>query len=360
MIKSNSILFHILLLLNIFLFGSCKDNPVSPSSPVNNYSPYPGMFHGTWLSTYNAADSIHISFDSVSVRFLDQAGYDFGIRREFPGEFIVDSVTIALNYDYGSSSRFWYHFVDDTLLLGDSLLNFSRKYIRIDTSPNNYGWSVKPPIISEQTYPGVGAVRAFGYSDSLAVFLTYNNNQWYLTKLNPGDGTYTNELSQGTRAVDASGSFLWIATDSTIEKRTLSDTTILASFSYREAAGSDYSATGIAVGTNYCYVMTVSMSNSEGVLLKFNLSGALLSSTQTSAVIKDLCLVNDRLFCVPGDEIFFELNPLTGYSIANFNLPGRPVGNNINGIAFSGSKIQLADTDSLGRLRISEIEIPAK
>jgi len=355
--KLNSILFKFLLLIGIFLSGSCKENPSSPFPPSNNNS---SMFHGTWLNINVESDSLHISFDSTSLRFLEQAGYEFGIRREFPGNFIADTSTLVLNYDHGSRSQFRYRFDDDTLHLGDSSFDWARKYKRIEMSPNNYGWSVKPPIISEQTYFPVGIIRAYCYSDSLSIILANDNNQLYLIRLNTRDGTYTNELSNGTRAVDAAGSFLWLATDSTIEKRRLSDTTTLASFSYRKVVGSNYLATGISVGINYCYLMTVHTLLNQGILLKFNLSGDLLSSTQTSSVIKDLCLVNNRLFCVVGDEIFLELNPSTGYVITNYNLVGRPFGNNIEGIAFSGSAIQLAGIDSVGNLRISEIAIPSK
>ncbi len=355
--KLNSILF-LLLLIGIFLSNSCNENPGSPFPPSNNNSSS-GMFHGTWLNLYAESDSVHISFDSTSLRFLEQAGYDFGIRREFAGNFIVDTSTIVLNYDYGSRSRFWYNFDGDTLFYGDSLSHYSRKYKRVDTSPNNYGWSVKPPIISEQTYFPVGLIIAYCYSDSLSIVLTNDNSQLYLIRLNVRDGTYTYELSSGTRAVDVAGSFLWLATDSTIEKRTLFDTTTLASFSYRKVVGSNWVATGISMGTDYCYLMAVHTLLRQGILLKFNLLGDLLSYTQTSSVIKDLCLVNNRLFCVVGDEIFLELNPSTGYVITNYNLVGRPIGNNIDGIAFSGSAIQLAGY-SLGRLRISEIAIPSE
>jgi hypothetical protein len=351
--KLNSILLQFLLLINIFLFGSCKENP---TSPIKNYSPLPGLFHGTWLDINAEPDSLHFSFDSTSMRFLEQAGYDFGIHREFAGNFSVNNSTLVLNYDDGNKSQFQYSFDEDTLILGDIW-----KYIRIATSPNNYGWSIKPPIISEQTYFIIGNIRAYCYSDSLAIILApYNNNDLHLTILNTRDSTSTDELSNGTRAVDAVGSFLWFATDSMIKKRTLFDSTTMASFSYRKAVGSDYIADGIAVGTNYCYLMTVSLLDNKGMLLKFNLSGDLLDSTQTSPVIKDLCLVNDRLFCVDGDETFLELNPSTGYVITNYNLPGRPFGNNIDGIAFTGGTIQLAGRYSYGKLRISEIAIPSK
>ena len=353
--KLNSTLLKFLLLLVIFLFGSCKKNPISPSTQINNYSPFPGMFHGTWLNINDEPDSLHFSFDSTSMKFVEQAGYDFGIRREFSGNFIADTSTLVLNYDYGSKSQFRYHFDDDTLFLGDIW-----KYLRIGTTPNNSGWSIKPPIISEQTYFPIGVIRAFGYSDSLAIILALDNNELYLIKLNTGDGSSTSELLNGIRAVDAAGSFLWLATDSTIVKRTVDDTTTLSLFSYREVSGSNYIADGIAVGTNYCYLMTVNISDNKGILFKFNLSGDLIDSTQTSSVIRDLCLVNDRLFCADGDETFLELNPSTGYVITNYNLPGRSLGNNINGIAFSGSTIQLAEIDSVGSLRISEIAIPSK
>jgi hypothetical protein len=350
--RLNSILLQFLLLIGIFLFGSCKENSISP---INNYSPFPGIFHGTWLDINAEPDSLHFSFDSTSMRFLQQSGYDFGIHREFAGNFSIDTSTLVLNYDYGSKSQFRYRFNDDTLILGDTW-----KYIRIGTSPNNYGWSVKPPIILEHTYFPVGIIRAYCYSESNLNILAWDNNVLYLIRLNTRDSTSAYELLTGIRAVDAAGSFLWFATDSTIEERIFSDTTSLASFSYRQAVGADYVATGIAVGINHCYLMTVNLTDNKGLLLKFNLSGDLLDSTQTSSVIKDLCLVNDRLFCVDGDETFLELNPSTGYVITNYNLLGRPFGNNIDGIAFTGGTIQLAGIDSLGNLRISEIAIPSK
>lgn len=358
MTKLNSILVQFLLLICIFLSGGCKENPNSPF-PSNNNS-YSGKFHGTWLNINMESDSLHISFDSTSLRFLEQAGYDFGIRREFPGNFIADNSTIFLNYGYGITSRFWYRFDNDTLLLGDSSYHFSRKFKLIETSPDNYGWSVKSSIISEQTYFPIGFVGACCYSDSLLIVLGSDNNLPYLIRLNTRDGKYTKELANGIRAVDATGTFLWIATDSTIEKRALFGNITLASFSYRNAVGPNCIATGISVGTDYCFLMTVYLLHNQGILLKFNLSGDLLSSTQTSSVIKDLCLVYNRLFCVVGDEIFLELNPSTGYVIKNYNLVGRPFGNSIDGIAFSRSAIQLAGVDSVGNLRISEIAIPSE
>ena len=350
--KFVSIIFQFLLLISLFLLNNCTENPISQ---INNYSPFPGKFHGTWI---RESDSIHISFDSTSMRFLAQAGYDFGIRREFSGNFTIDSSTLVLNYDDGSKSQLRYSFDHDTLLLSTP----SWKYTRIETSPNNVGWSTKPSIISEQTFFIIGGIRAYSYSDSVAIILApYNTDELYLTMLNIKDGiSISTQLSNGVHAVDAVGSFLWVATDSTIEKRTLFDSTTLFSFSYREAVGSSYFVSGIAIDNYYCYLMTVNYPDGKGILLKFNLSGDLLSSVQTSSVIRDLCLVNNRLFCVIGDETFIELNPSTGYVITNYDLPDRSIYNNIDGIAFTGSTIQLAYRKLYGKLCITEIGIPLK
>ena len=351
----------LLLFSVIILFGDCKQNPMSPITPPNNYSPFAGKFHGSWLKSEVPSDSLKISFDSTSMRFVDQAGYYFGIRREFVGTFVVDNATLILAYDYGSTSRFWYRFDNHAFVVGDSLFHYSWRYQRIGTTPSNNGWSIKPSIISEQTYFPIGYIMASCYSDSGAIVLetSYGDNQRYLIRFNAERGTSNFQLSSGTDAIDAVGSFLWLATDSTVEKRALRDSTILLSFSLRNVIGQNFHITGIAVGSNCWYVVAVSSLDNPGILLKYNFSGDLLSSTQTSTVIKDLCLVNDRLFCVDGDETFLELNPSTGYVIANYNLIGRPFGNNIDGIAFDGSTIQLAGEDSVGRLRISKIAIPS-
>ncbi len=157
-------------------------------------------------------------------------------------------------------------------------------------------------------------------------------------------------------AIDAIGSYLWVVTDSTVAKRTVTDTTIIASFNYRPFIGPDYYPTGFAVDTGYCLLMTVSPINYRGKLLRFSLDGSLLGSVETSGVLKDLSLVNGRLFCVGGDETFYELNTATGRVTTNYNLLGRPFGNNIGGIAFTGKTIQLASADPVARF--STVNIP--
>ena len=346
----------VFLCIVVFISANgCKDDSTSPEAKPQPGYLSGGRFHGTWVSFYAQSDSLKMSFDSTGMRFIDQFGYDYGIRREFPGTFSVTDSNLFLTYDYGHREAVSYQFSNNILSLSNH-----RQFSRISTTPSYYGWSEKLQIVSEYTLSHSSvSIQSYCHSDSGAIALAtmgYDVTP-HLLQIQMS-GLIPLGLAPGIKAIDARGSFLWIVTDSSIAKRTITDTTVISSFSYRNFVGPDYHPTGIAVDSGYCFLMTVGSISSRGILLKYTLDGVLLDAVFSSAVIKDVCLVNGRLFCLEGDETFYELNTATGRAVSNYNLRGRPFGNNIDGIAFTDSTIQFASRDSVGRLRVSDVHVP--
>jgi hypothetical protein len=360
MIDLVSIKIFILCIIVLLFLNSCKENSTAPqdseSSPLLLSG---GQFHGTWLSQYIPRDSLKMTFDSTTMRFIDQYGYNYGIRREFQGTYSVTASKLSLNYDYGIQLILAYQLNSDILSLTDSY-SARRNFTRIDTIPSYYGWSKKLKIISEHTFSYIPTtVQSYCYSDSSGIafaILDYDHSRYLLGIDNMGMTILGS--ANGIIAMDARRAFLWVVTDSTIVKRTISDSAIISSFNYRNVFGLEYHASGIAIDSEYCFLMTVSSVNYQGILLKYTLGGVLLNIIRTDGVIKDLCLANGRLFCISGDETFYELNTSTGQVAINYSLLNRPFGNNIDGVAFTGNALQFASRDSCGRLRISYVNIP--
>ena len=358
---STRVLF-LIIVLGVTLSG-CKDNPSGPNNELPPVSISGGKFHGTWVSVYSPTDSARISFDSTSMRFLDQYVYEFGIHREFPGTFSVKDSTVYLRYDYDEYeyAAFSYSLTSNTISLGDTLNHrILRRLVRISTVPSYDGWSPKLEIQADYTFSDVQAsVLSYCSSDSgLIVLVTMDNDrQRYLLRLDTvARNTYWSAPS--VSAIDARGPYLWTATDSSVDRRTISNPTVLSSFDYRSTAGPGFQATGLAVDSAFCFLMIANYSIGQGKLLKFGLNGNLLGSVQTNSVIRDLCLINGRLFCLDGDETFFVLNTNTGRVIANYNIRGRPFGNNIEGIALISNMIQFASRGPGGFLRLTNVKIP--
>jgi hypothetical protein len=338
----------------LFCVHGCNENPTGPVADPKPVFLSGGALHGTWLSLTSGTDSLKISFDSTQMRFIDQIPYDYGLRREFSGIYSLTSMDLYLSYDYGSSQRFLYHIDNNTFVRTDSLSANRVEYGRMSAWPRNDGWSKKLSIASEYVlYEIPMQIQSHAYSDSgpIALIATINGNITpCLMKFDIAGATYL-DSAPDIRAIDARGRFLWLVTDSTVIKRTISDATVLSSFNYRSSVSTSKRATGFVVDSNYCLL------NLQGILLKFTLDGVLLSTTQTSSVFMDLCLVDGRLFCLAGGETFAELNPSTGSVITNYNIDGRTFGDNIAGIASTGTIIQLVSYTPGGYLRLLNVDL---
>lgn len=344
------------LLVAIAVLSGCSD---LSSTPDSNQTDSATRFHGTWLWADSQSDSAKISFDVTTMKFIDQFYYQYGMRREFPGSISVNNTSITLQYDDYDTRTWNYQFVQESLIL-TTPPNGIRTLVRLSSQPAPFGWSRKLAVLSEFTLgPLNGYLMSFCRSDSGMFALVYGYNQLDRRLIKIGlTGVESVSPASGINAIEARGPYLWVATDSTIDKRTITDPKIISTFRYTDVVGPTYRALGVAVDSTSCFVMTVSSVDFKGKLLRFTLNGALIGATETSIVLKDLALVGSRLFCLTGDETFCELNPATGRVVINCNVQNRFFRNNIDGIAFTGTTILLASLNSQSNLRLTNVSVP--
>ena len=335
----------------------CNKDPVSPLT--TSLFPY-GRFQGTWRAIDSSQSSlVRLSFDSSTRRFVDEWEYDFGFKREFTGSFQLSATTIELDYDYGNNRTLWYRLQNDSLSLqSDSGSTVVPTHLHTGETPQPAGWSTKVSPLSRRPLTSIAHVWSFALSDSGPIALIGPPlEQPQLVGVDSVPRMSSLPSAEAIRAMDAQGPYLWVATDSSVQKRTLNDTTVILSFPLRPPFWTPGTyVTGMAISNDRCVIMSVA-AYPKSWLLFYDLAGNFVDSVSTSRVVKDLCLFNNRLFCSVGDETFYEVNMASGKAQQYFNLQGYAFGDDVAGIAFKDGSLQLLE-QSAGVWRISSIAVP--
>jgi len=160
-------------------------------------------------------------------------------------------------------------------------------------------------------------------------------------------GSFTSIPTSTVKALDAEGSFVWTASDSLVEKRTLPDLSVVQSFSIKstiEMDGSSYNVTGIAVGAGEIYLAAYIQYEygTFGRIYVFTKDGIFLQTALlTTSTIKDLALLGNRLFAIVGDGNFFELNISSGNAIKTYYVEQDYPSGFFSGIAVYGNRLHL-------------------
>ena len=336
-----------LLLIAILLVAviSCqKDSPLEPPAIQQNPSPK-GLLHGTWQTFTYFSKPSYLDFDSSTGRFMRQFDYDFNFTRELAGNFVTSGSVLTLNHVINFSSTFWYKLNRDTLQLsGDSLFTYTTSYVRTSPSPTLDGRSIKTSASWQHSY-GSEDIWSLGGSDFGIFALTYYTGvDTYLFEIDTSVGVTHTYGANNIQALDVNGAYLWTVTDSSVQKRSIPSLAVVQSFRFREAVGIDlnhFYATGLAVNDVSCFLMLVNTFDAypQGVLLQFTPTGSFISSTPTNSTIKDIGLINNRLFCCIGVEAFYELDPTSGMAIRFYALKENSSQHSVDSIAFFANRI---------------------
>jgi hypothetical protein len=333
--------------------GCHVDSPTAPPSELSGNS-LKNRLHGTWRTVINSTKLSFLAFDATKERFMQQLDYDYNFTRELPGTFSLADSILTLTHDIHSQYIFLCHLQADTLVLqyGPRAEQALGPYVRISPTPNLEGWSTKIYPTSRHDFPN-RLIWSLGAGDLGFVGMTYpwTDPNRYLLRMDTSSGVTASVAPDGVLAMDIHGGYIWTATDSAIQMRSVTDFAVIRSFAWRSQIpfGFDqYSPSGIVMSDDRCYLMVVCYPIDRGYLLQLSPTGAFISAVRANAVIKDLCLVNGRLFCVEGGEAFWELDPVSGMAINYYTVSGRPSFAHIGGIASSNGHMYITnDWDDL-------------
>lgn len=343
----------------ILLFGffaGCN----SPISPIVDEVPY-YSFQGIWTSTSNSVIQ-RISFDTANGTYLELWSYEFDFMREFSRSFLRESSRIAYPRD-GYTEYRWYKFGHDTLIIAqDSLFTYPTRLVRTSTTPKAGSWLTLAPWTSKRIVSGNHVWNfGLGVSDSGTFLLGYD--QVHILKVD-SVGSVTSIPTSPVRALDAEGAFVWTVSDSLVEKRMVSDLSVIQSFGIKSTIETDgsYTITGIAVGTNEVYVAAYIdyEFGSFGRIYEFTKDGIWLQTAlMTTSTIKDLAILENRLFALTSYDNFFELDISSGRAIKTFYVEQDYPGGFFSGISVHGNRVHLCyEYGSL--VELIETVIPAQ
>jgi len=322
------------------LFASCN----SPVSPIADGVPY-RSFHGVWTSISNSTIQ-RISFDTTDGTYLELWNYEFDFMREFSGLFLRESNRIAYPRN-GYTDYRWYEFGHDTLIIAqDSIFTIPTRLVRTSTTPKAGSWLNLASWTRKRVVSGAPTWNfGLGVSDSGTFLLSYD--QTHVMWVDSVVGSFTSIPTSTVKALDAEGSFVWTASDSLVEKRTLPDLSVVQSFSIKstiEMDGSSYNVTGIAVGAGEIYLAAYIQYEygTFGRIYVFTKDGIFLQTALlTISTIKDLALLGNRLFAIVGDGNFFELNISSGNAIKTYYVEQDYPSGFFSGIAVYGNRLHL-------------------
>jgi hypothetical protein len=360
-----------LLLLFLCLASCNKESPTqvpqSTQSPKVSGTLYE-LFQGIWRNISDDATLKYMVFDSVSATESDWFDRGLNFRDRFTISFVLDSLHIwRINSLEGASIRYWYRFVDDTLTISyDSLGGLQNRFVKhsptalFDNWTERLVWTDFTTVFRNIT----SWVMAIAYSDSGWFVLCKRDNsgsRLYRTTVT-GDSISATDFSN-IQAVDVVGSDLWVAGHLYIQKRRVSDNSIIAQFDlsqYFDNYGLDDGVRGIAVENDIIYLSVENFSNNSfaGRIFRFRTNGQLIDVRPTNSGITDLAVVSGRLWCTTESGHFFELDIASGAALHSYYL----VFENhfrYQGIAIKNGTLQCADFIA-NYLRVYEVPLPPR
>lgn len=358
------------LLLLFLCLASC--NKVSPTAvPQPNQPPSApttlfGLFQGTWRHISGNSQLRYLTFDSTTTTESDLKDSGFNFRDRSTASFIVDSLHI-LHVDYlgNISIRYWYLFEDDTLIITyDSVGSLPNRFIKESSAILFGDWTERLVWTDFTTvFRNITSwVMAIAYSDSGWFVLCQRDNSGYRLYRTTvtGDSISATDFSN-IQAVDVVGSDLWVAGHLYIQKRRVSDNSIIAQFDlsqYFDNYGLDDGVRGIAVANDIIYLSVENFSNNSfaGKIFRFRTNGQLIDVRPTSSYIGDLTVVNGRLWCTATSGHIYEIDIASGVALHTYYL----VSENhfrYQAIATKNGMLQCADFLP-NYLRVYEVPLP--
>ena len=328
---------------------SCNKNgnPVSNGGiPPTNESLTKSLLQGTWRNTDVGQNIAYVVYDSATSVFSVKLNYGFNFRDEQTNSVKVDSNRVLWSVGGQAGDWYWMRWSQrhDTLVLSyDSLFSQPMTFVRDNNSADANPWIDNLPSAQISFYPSINSwVRALAYSDSTYYVLTGGSgNDGVLRKVHIGDTSVTSFSFPTATAMDISGNALWLAGGFYLEKRNLSDTTLMTRYDltqYFTGNGGNNWIQGIAVDGDSVLVM-----GSFGKFLIFSSNGTLLKQDSTFPGLEDMMAVNGKLWGITTSSVVYEIDLTTMNAEHSYEIAGGGLQCRFQGIAYHDGKIACAD-----------------
>lgn len=347
---------------SLIILSCSKEDP----NPVTTPQPPPpevvpstkGSLHGLWQNILVNDAIPYLVYDSLTSRLAEKRDYGYNFRSELTSASKVDSNRIWW-YVGGGLYDPWYWLKwsrgRDTLTLSyDSLFFSPMRFVRDSIPAHVANWIENITPVEISFYPNITSwVEALAYSDSNWFVLTgTGNNDGVVHKVRIAGTTLASYQFPSARAMDVAEGFLWLAGKFYIEKRNLSDTSLVARFDLSQYFGNNDWIQAMCVSDSTIYLM-----GSYEKLLVLSTNGTLREQRSTYIGLGDMMLVNGRLWGVYSSNTIHEISPTSLYATHSYYLGGNAVASSFFAIAFRDGKIACADF-MLHSLRIFEVAIP--
>lgn len=356
----------LVILVSLMMLTSCvKDLPTDPEvQTLENFSP-----HGVWEKTYSRYADFYVnylSFDTTSGEFIELMDYGYQFYREVDGLFSWDSKTITMNHGSSIAYKLWYQFKDNALSLSvDSMFQNVGTFVRAQSTPKTSSWLEGVDLTSYREIPGLrgNAIGNFAASDSGLFVEAYLNDINYIIRLDFDFNPISLTPIGRCLAFDVDGPFLWMATDTSIEKRILPSMTLVKSFDIRPIIHFEtgtFTILGMAVSdyTIYISVNYRDTWNSWGRVYVLDTLGIAGWTFSTNSSIYELAVVDGRLFTVDfWGSNFRHIHTAQGYAGHTYYVNQYKSSLSLRGIASHKGSVFLA-SDHAYNLAILRIPIP--
>ncbi len=348
--------------LSIALLSCGKNgNPVSSNGKsLSLKSSAQSFLQGTWRNIEPGEVVAYVVYDSTNSVLSEKRDYGFNFRDELTDFVKVDSNRIL--WSVGGQTGIWYWIrwsqrLDTLTLSYDSLFSQPMSFVRDNNTADANPWLDNLPSAKISFYPSIGpSVRALAYHDSTYYVLTGGNgSDGVLNEIRTSDTSVTSIDFPAATAMDVSGNELWLAGKLFLEKRNLSDTTLLAQYDltqYFTGNGGSNWIQGIAVSGDSVMVM-----GSFNTFLILSKNGTLLKQGSTYTGLGDMMVANGKLWGITSSSIVYQIDLATMDAEHSYQVAGGEVVCDFQGIAYQDGDIACADVSQNG-LSIWEIPMP--
>jgi hypothetical protein len=356
-----SVIGYIILIAAVSsVFLSCNKGESNPVGGGNNETirvarpSTKRLLHGIWQRTIGDVMIPYVVYDSVTSIFAEKRNYGYNFRSELRSRAKIDANQIWWVVGDGTYETWywlkWSKQYDTLILSRDSLFRQPLTFVRDSIVTQVEPWIENISSARISFYPSINSyVKALAYADSNWYVLTGTGwNDGKLWKVQIGDTTTRVYNFPTARAMDIADSILWLGGSSYLEKRRLSDTTLLARYDL-----SSYSTgvSGLAVDGGTVYL------GGGWKLHVFTTEGGFIRSDSTYIGLTDMMYSNGRLWGITHGSTINEIDTSTFRSIHTYYLADNAFTVRYQGIAFRNGKIAAADF-AQNKLSIWEVNTP--
>jgi hypothetical protein len=154
--------------------------------------------------------------------------------------------------------------------------------------------------------------------------------------------------------IEAEGACLWTLSSTTVRRRNVADLNTIDSVSLASTIAAEYPGfvpTGVTVDAGWIYVAGYFWSDFGptlyGAVCRL-VNGQFSNHVFTNSTVKDLAFIGNRIFCVNGVELFYQLAQYEGDVAQSFHISGAKYDAKIWGIAYHNHRIYLCSVQAGG------------